>query len=214
MKKVDRWAALTAALLLTVSLAPASQAAEAGEKIVILHTNDVHCALDDAIGYAGLAAYAGALEEQYGADRVTMVDAGDAVQGGPIGTLTQGEYLVDIMNQVGYDTVQAREQALVHYAMSRMVELPYVEIIGSIYWDRHHGVISFNVRGVHPHDVASILDMQGVCIRAGHHCAQPLLTWLGVENLACCRASLAFYNDKHDVDAFIDGLETVYRTFN
>ena len=56
MKKVDRWAALTAALLLTVSLAPASQAAEAGEKIVILHTNDVHCALDDAIGYAGLAA--------------------------------------------------------------------------------------------------------------------------------------------------------------
>ena len=95
-----------------------------------------------------------------------------------------------------------------------MVELPYVEIIGSIYWDRHHGVISFNVRGVHPHDVASILDMQGVCIRAGHHGAQPLLTWLGVENLACCRASLAFYNDKHDVDAFIDGLETVYRTFN
>ena len=77
MKKVDRWAALTAALLLTVSLAPASQAAEAGEKIVILHTNDVHCALDDAIGYAGLAAYAGALEEQYGADRVTLVDAGD-----------------------------------------------------------------------------------------------------------------------------------------
>ena len=67
MKKVDRWAALTAALLLTVSLASASQAAEAGEKIVILHTNDVHCALDDAIGYAGLAAYAGALEEQYGA---------------------------------------------------------------------------------------------------------------------------------------------------
>ena len=57
MKKVDRWAALTAALLLTVSLAPASQAAEAGEKIVILHTNDVHCALDDAIGYAGLAGH-------------------------------------------------------------------------------------------------------------------------------------------------------------
>ena len=47
-----------------------------------------------------------------------------------------------------------------------------------------------------------------------HHCAQPLLTWLGVENLACCRASLAFYNDKHDVDAFIDGLGTVWRTFN
>ncbi len=71
-------------------LAPASQAAEAGEKIVILHTNDVHCALDDAIGYAGLAAYAGALEEQYGADRVTLVDAGDAIQGQAVGTLSQG----------------------------------------------------------------------------------------------------------------------------
>ena len=93
MKKVDRWAALTAALLLTVSLAPASQAAEAGEKIVILHTIDDHCALDDAIGYAGLAAYAGALEEQYGADRVTLVDAGDAIQGQAVGTLSQGEYL-------------------------------------------------------------------------------------------------------------------------
>ena len=81
------------------------------------------------------------------------------------GIYATGAALDYLVNQVGYDTVQAREQALVHYAMSRMVELPYVEIIGSIYWDRHHGVISFNVRGVHPHDVASILDMQGVCIR-------------------------------------------------
>lgn len=82
MKKVDRWAALTAALLLTVSLAPASQAAEAGEKIVILHTNDVHCALDDAIGYAGLGGLCRGTEEQYGADRVTLVDAGDAIRPG------------------------------------------------------------------------------------------------------------------------------------
>ena len=106
MKKVDRWAALTAALLLTVSLAPASQAAEAGEKIVILHTNDVHCALDDAIGYAGLAAYAGALEEQYGADRVTLVDAGDAIQGQAVGTLSQGEYIISLMNAAGEPVFQ------------------------------------------------------------------------------------------------------------
>ena len=130
------------------------------------------------------------------------------------GIYATGVALDYLTNQVGYEAVQAREAALVHYAMSRMVELPYVQIIGSIYWDRHHGVISFNVNGIHPHDVASILDMSGVCIRAGHHCAQPLLTWLGVENLACCRASLAFYNDKHDVDAFIDGLATVWRTFH
>ncbi|MDY2777678.1 MAG: SufS family cysteine desulfurase [Collinsella sp.] len=130
------------------------------------------------------------------------------------GIYATGVALDYLVNHVGYDAIRSREAALVHYAMSRISQLPYVDIIGSIYWDRHHGVISFNVRGVHPHDVASIMDMQGVCIRAGHHCAQPLLTWLGVENLACCRMSLAFYNDKHDVDAFIDALETVWRTFN
>ena len=121
------------------------------------------------------------------------------------------DYLVD---QVGYDSIAAREAALVHYAMAQMSQLPYVDIIGSIYWDRHHGVISFNVRGIHPHDVASIMDMDGVCIRAGHHCAQPLLTWLGVENLACCRMSVAFYNDKHDIDRFLEALDHVWRVFN
>ena len=130
------------------------------------------------------------------------------------GIYATGVALDYLVNEVGYDAIQAREQALVHYAMSRIVELPYVEILGSIYWDRHHGVISFNVRGIHPHDVASILDMDGVCIRAGHHCAQPLLAWMGCENLACCRASLAFYNDRADIDRFIDGLENVWNTFH
>ena len=122
MKKVDRWAALTAALLLTVSLAPASQAAEAGEKIVILHTNDVHCALDDAIGYAGLAAYAGALEEQYGADRVTLVDAGDAIQGQAVGTLSQGEYIISLMNAAGYDLAVPGNHEF-DYGVDRLMEL-------------------------------------------------------------------------------------------
>ncbi|OUP10044.1 SufS family cysteine desulfurase [Collinsella sp. An2] len=130
------------------------------------------------------------------------------------GIYATGVALDYLVNQVGYDAIQAREAALVHYAMSRLVELPWVDILGSIYWDRHHGVISFNVRGIHPHDVASILDMNNVCIRAGHHCAQPLLSWLGCENLACCRASLAFYNDRADIDAFIDGLKTVWSTFH
>ncbi|WP_085830184.1 aminotransferase class V-fold PLP-dependent enzyme [Collinsella vaginalis] len=130
------------------------------------------------------------------------------------GIYATGAALDYLVNQVGYKAVREREQALVHYLMSQLTQLPYVEIIGSIYWDRHHGAVSFNVRGIHPHDVASIMDMDGVCIRAGHHCAQPLLTWLGVENLACCRASVAFYNDKHDIDAFIASLERVWSTFN
>ena len=130
------------------------------------------------------------------------------------GIYATGVALDYLVNKVGYQTIQTREAALVHYAMSRMVELPFVDIIGSIYWDQHHGAISFNVRGIHPHDVASIMDMDGVCIRAGHHCAQPLLTWLEVENLACCRASVAFYNDQHDIDQFIDSLYHVWSVFH
>ena len=128
------------------------------------------------------------------------------------GIYATGVALDYLVNKVGYETVAERERALVHYAMSRMVELPFVDIVGSIYWDQHHGAISFNVRGIHPHDVASIMD--GVCIRAGHHCAQPLLTWLQVENLACCRASIAFYNDKYDIDRFIDSLNHVWSVFH
>ena len=130
------------------------------------------------------------------------------------GIYATGAALTYLTETVGYEAVAEREAALVAYAMERLAELPYIGIIGPVEAARHHGVISFNVRGIHPHDVASILDMSGVCIRAGHHCAQPLLTWLGVENLACCRASLAFYNDKSDVDRFVDGLATVWSTFN
>lgn len=130
------------------------------------------------------------------------------------GICAAGAGMAYLTQTVGYEAVAAREAALVSYAMDRLADLPYVEIVGSPAPAEHHGVVSFNVRGVHPHDVASILDMSGVCIRAGHHCAQPLLTWLGVENLACCRASLAFYNDKTDVDRFVDGLEQVWTVFH
>lgn len=130
------------------------------------------------------------------------------------GIYATGAALDYLVNTVGYDTVQQREAELLAYAMEKFAALPYIDVIGPTDAAKHHGVVSFNVRGIHPHDVASILDMNGVCIRAGHHCAQPLLTWLGVENLACCRASVAFYNDKHDIDALISGLDHVWSTFN
>lgn len=125
-----------------------------------------------------------------------------------------GAALTYLTQTVGYDDVAAREAALVSYLMGQMAELDYIDVIGPAEASAHHGVVSFNVRGIHPHDVASILDMSGVCIRAGHHCAQPLLTWLGVENLACCRASVAFYNDKSDIDRLIDGLAQVWQVFH
>lgn len=113
---------------------------------------------------------------------------------------------------VGHDQIMAREQALVADCMAKLARLPFIEILGHPDPAFHHGVISFNVQGIHPHDVSSILDMENVAIRAGHHCAQPLLAWLGVES--CCRASYAFYNDAQDTDRLIEGLKTVWRMFN
>ena len=106
----------------------------------------------------------------------------------------------------------AREEALCSYLLARLAELDFIELIGSRDVRDHVGVVSFNVHGVHPHDVSSILDGAGVCIRAGHHCAEPLLTSLGIKS--CCRASLSFYNDASDIDALIEGLKTVWGIFN
>lgn len=119
---------------------------------------------------------------------------------------------LEYVNALGMQTLQEREILLMEYLMDRMGELPFIEIIGSEDPAKHHGALSFNVKGIHPHDVSSILDSCNVAIRAGHHCAQPLLTWLGVES--CCRASIAFYNDTSDIDALISGLNTVWSIFN
>lgn len=119
---------------------------------------------------------------------------------------------LEYVNALGMQTLQEREMLLMDYLMDRMRELPFIEIIGSEDPAKHHGALSFNVKGIHPHDVSSILDSCNVAIRAGHHCAQPLLTWLGVES--CCRASIAFYNDTSDIDALISGLNTVWSIFN
>jgi 2',3'-cyclic-nucleotide 2'-phosphodiesterase (5'-nucleotidase family) len=114
---------ITAILLLGMLLSFAGTAAAGDDNgIVILYTNDVHCAVDDNIGYAGLAAYEKEMAAEYGADYVTLVDAGDAVQGGPIGTLSKGSFIVDIMNKVGYDVVTFGNHEF-DYGMARMREL-------------------------------------------------------------------------------------------
>ena len=119
---------------------------------------------------------------------------------------------ITYVESVGYEAMQAREQALVAQCMRRLGELDFIRIIGPSDPALHHSVISFNVCTIHPHDVASILDMDNVAIRAGHHCAQPLLAYLGIDS--CCRASLAFYNDSSDIDRLIDGLKHVWAMFH
>ena len=116
------------------------------------------------------------------------------------------------VENVGFDAMMAREQALVALCMRRLAELDFVRLIGPSDPAEHHGVVSFNVCTVHPHDVASILDMDSVAIRAGHHCAQPLLAYLGIDS--CCRASLAFYNDSRDIDRLVEGLKHVWAMFH
>ncbi|MBO4352061.1 MAG: aminotransferase class V-fold PLP-dependent enzyme, partial [Eggerthellaceae bacterium] len=113
---------------------------------------------------------------------------------------------------VGIEELESRERDLVQYLCERLQEMPQVTIVGPSDPAAHIGAVSFNLGDVHPHDVSSILDMSDIAIRAGHHCAQPLLAWMGVSS--CCRASVAFYNDKDDIDRLIEGLETVWRVFH
>lgn len=115
---------------------------------------------------------------------------------------------------LGMDRVEERERTLASYLTDSLSALGFVDVIGPSDGSRHVGAVAFNVRGVHPHDVASILDGSGICIRAGHHCAQPLLSYLDVAMGSTCRASVALYNDKADIDRLVDELETVWTVFH
>lgn len=116
------------------------------------------------------------------------------------------------VEQIGLDKMEEREAALMAYLAKRMEELPYIEVVGPKDPAKRYGAFSFNVKGVHPHDVSGILSGENVAIRAGHHCAQPLLLFMGMHT--CCRASVAFYNDKHDIDSLIDALDVLGGMFN
>jgi cysteine desulfurase/selenocysteine lyase len=117
---------------------------------------------------------------------------------------------VDYLQGVGLDAVEAHEHELAAYALERMSEVPGITLYGPPA-DRRAGVVSFNMDGIHPHDVAQILDMQGVAIRAGHHCCQPLMHKLGVA--ATNRASFYLYTLPEEIDQLVDGLHTVRKVF-
>ena len=87
----------------------------------------------------------------------------------------------------------------------------FLELYITPHSENHSSVISFNIKGVHPHDVASILDSNGVCVRSGNHCAQPLLRYLGMDST--CRASFSIYNTKEDVDNLVEALKKAYKMF-
>ena len=117
---------------------------------------------------------------------------------------------IDYLNAVGFDAIAAHEHELAAYALGRMSEIPGITLYGPPA-ERRAGIVSFNIEGIHPHDVAQILDMQGVAIRAGHHCCQPLMHKLGVA--ATNRASFYLYTVQEEIDQLVDGLATVRKVF-
>lgn len=118
---------------------------------------------------------------------------------------------VDYLENLGMGNVRQHERELTSYALSRMSDIPGLTLYGPMNPDKRGGVISFNFADVHPHDVAQIMDGEGIAIRSGHHCAQPLMERMGVA--ATSRASFYIYNTKTEVDLLISALQKVSQVF-
>ena len=118
---------------------------------------------------------------------------------------------IDYINSIGYDKIQEHDREIVEYAREKLLKLDYLDLYMTPNVENHSAVISFNIKGVHPHDVASILDSENVCVRSGNHCAQPLMRFLGIDST--CRASFYVYNTKDDIDRLVTGIEKAYKMF-
>jgi len=134
-------------------------------------------------------------------------EAGTPNAEGAVGLNAAIEYLENI----GLENIEAKEDELTEYALSRMTELDFFEIAGPTELKDRGGIISFNIKGVHPHDLASIVDTEGIALRSGYHCAQPLMQYLDIN--ATGRISFYFYNTKEDIDKFIDAVHKTREVF-
>ncbi|HWL22630.1 MAG TPA: cysteine desulfurase [Ureibacillus sp.] len=119
---------------------------------------------------------------------------------------------VDFLTEIGLENIANHEHELVEYALSEMDKIGGISIYGPRDPNKRCGLITFNLEGVHPHDLATVLDMNGIAIRAGHHCAQPLMKWL--QCTATARASFYMYNTKEDIDRLVEGLRGAKEYFN
>ena len=118
---------------------------------------------------------------------------------------------IDYIRNIGYNKIQEIEKEVTSYARQELSKLEYLTLYLTPNEEKHSSVISFNIKGVHPHDVASILDSENVCVRSGNHCAQPLLRSMGIDST--CRASFYIYNTKEDVDKLVIALNKAYNMF-
>ena len=118
---------------------------------------------------------------------------------------------VDYLNEIGMENIHRYEQELVDYVLPKLHEIDGITTYGPQDPKHHTGVIAFNLDGIHPHDVATALDMEGIAVRAGHHCAQPLMNYLNLP--ATARASFYFYNTKEDADRLIEAIQATKEFF-
>lgn len=119
---------------------------------------------------------------------------------------------IDYLESIGLEAIEQHEHELAAYAMEQMSKIEGLTIYGPQDPSKRAGIVTFNLNDVHPHDVATVLDMQGIAVRAGHHCAQPLMKWLNVS--ATARASFYLYNTKEDIDLLVAGLQKAKEYFN
>lgn len=118
---------------------------------------------------------------------------------------------IDYVLSIGLDRISVHESALTSYAVEQLKKLPFVTVYGAESVEKRGALVIFNIEGIHPHDVASILDEEGIAIRAGHHCTQPLMKHLGLG--ASCRASFSIYNGTEDIDTLVKGIKRVREVF-
>ena len=118
---------------------------------------------------------------------------------------------IDYIEKVGFDYISEREIALTSRAIEKMKKIPHVNIIGSENADEHTGIVTFTIDNVHPHDISEILAADGIAVRAGHHCAQPVMDRFGIQGMV--RASFGLYNTKEEVDALVAGVKRVSQMF-
>ena len=111
---------------------------------------------------------------------------------------------IDFLNEIGLDNIAEHEHKLAAYALDKMSAVPGMTIYGPLDASNRAGLVTFNISDVHPHDVATVLDAEGIAVRAGHHCAQPLMKWL--KATATARASFYLYNTEDDIDKLVEGL--------
>ena len=142
-------------------------------------------------------------EEATWAPLPAKFEAGTVNAGGAVGL----EAAVNYIESIGFDYITKHDNSLASRLIEGMKKIPHVSVIGNSDGNRHCGIVTFTIDGVHPHDIATVLDTERIAIRAGHHCAQPLGSYLGVP--ATARASVYFYNTEEEVDVFLSKVKNI-----